>query len=268
MKYAPMTDAKQQPLVTLLTDFGVADAYVGIMRGVIHARCPGVRLADITHEIEQGNIHQGGYLLGTAWSYYPAGTVHCAVVDPGVGGDRRILAAEVDGHRFVAPDNGLLSDVFDQVKPTHVVNVESEDVMLKPVSHTFHGRDIFAPAAAALAAAAPLEKLGPATENWIHLPRLEPGASDGVLVGQVIHVDRFGNIITNLHAGDVPEVPRVRIAQHAIHGLQTSYGAVGEGKLLAIIGSTGRLEISANRAHAASLLGVEVGDAVRVDDES
>lgn len=256
------------PIVTLLTDFGTRDVYVGVIKGVILARCGGAQIVDLAHEVEQGNVHEGGYLLASAWRYFPAGTVHCAVIDPGVGGDRRILAAEVAGHYFVAPDNGLLTELFNDTAPTRVVSVENESLMIQPVSQTFHGRDIFAPAAAALAGGVTLDELGPRTESWLKLPRVEPIEQGSELVGQVVHIDRFGNIITNIRADDLPDEPRVRIARHAIHGLADSYQSVPRGELLAIIGSTGRLEISINQGDAASLLAARVGDAVHVLTES
>ncbi|MBI1370950.1 MAG: hypothetical protein GC162_20140 [Planctomycetes bacterium] len=257
------------PIITLLTDFGLSDVYVGIMKGVILTRCPAATIIDLTHDLPQGNIPQAGYLLAAAWRYYPAGTVHCAVVDPGVGTDRRIIAAEVDDQFFIAPDNGLLSNVFDEGEVKRVVSVENETLMLEPISQTFHGRDIFAPCAASIAAGLRLEALGPATDEWIHLPRIEPGLGPhGRRTGQVIHIDRFGNIITNLRAADVPRRPRLHIARHSIRGLQSSYAAVPHGELLAIIGSTGRIEISIHHGDAAAMLGVSVGDEVTIEREA
>lgn len=252
------------PIITLLTDFGTRDIYVGVVKGVILARCGATRIIDLSHEVGQGNVHEGGYLLASAWGYFPKATVHCVVIDPGVGGDRRILAAEVGGQYFVAPDNGVLTEVFNDTAPTRVVSVENQSLMIQPVSQTFHGRDIFAPAAAALASGAKLDDLGPTTQSWLKLPRVEPVEQDGEVIGQVVHIDRFGNIITNIRAEDLPNEPRVQIARHAIHGLAESYQSVPRGELLAIIGSTGRLEISINQGEAAGLLAASVGDPVHV----
>jgi len=253
------------PVITLLTDFGTRDAYVGVMKGVIASRCPAARVIDLTHDLAPGDVTAAGYLLSTAWRYFPQGTVHVAVVDPGVGSERAILAASLGGQYFIAPDNGLLSAVFDDHEPQRVVRVESESVRLAPVSQTFHGRDIFAPAGAALAGGAALGELGPAVEHWVSLPHLVPAEdARGALVGQIVHIDRFGNLITNIAADDVPAEATIEIGDRAIHGVRRSYASVSRGELLAIIGSAGRLEISVNRGDAAAMLRVECGTDVRV----
>lgn len=251
------------PLITLLTDFGLQDAYVGIMKGVILSRCPAARLVDISHLIVAGNVRSAGYLLGTSWRYFPAGAIHVCVVDPGVGSDRRILGAKVADHLFLAPDNGLLSEVFAQAKPTKVVSVENQELFVQPVSRTFHGRDIFSPAAAALAAGRKLEELGPAADRWIQLPALAPLVeANNTIMGRIVHIDRFGNLITNLTALEVGENSTIHAGGHVIHGVQGHYAAAERGQLLAVIGSTGRVEISINHGDAARQLGASVGDPV------
>ncbi len=255
-------------LLTLLTDFGTSDAYVSIMKGVILTRCPEAVIVDISHEVPPGNVHTAGHVLSDAWRFFPEGTVHTIVVDPGVGSDRRILAAEVAGHFFLAPDNGVLSGVFDQAVPERVVMVENEEFYLKPTSQTFHGRDIFAPVAAAIAGGLGGEgllKLGPPTDSWIHLPRANavtgPG---GAIAGEVTHVDRFGNIITNISGDDLPREMETSIGRHVIRGRQTSYVAGQSDEVIALIGSTGHLELSINHGSAAEFLGVTIGDQVGV----
>ena len=256
-------------IVTLLTDFGLRDAYVGVVKGVILSRAPAARLVDLTHHIEQGDIAAAGYLLSTAWPFFPVGSVHLTVVDPGVGSGRRILAANVAGHHFIAPDNGLLSEVFDQHEPQHVVSIENDSLSLKPVSTTFHGRDLLAPAAAAVANGMALDSLGPAVTSWFHLPRLSPDTHpDGSLTGQVIYIDRFGNLITNITARDLdpfdPDHLHIHLPGRAIRSLSPSYASVRPGEALALIGSSQRLEISVNRGDAAAELRATVGLAVQV----
>ena len=259
-----------QTIVTLLTDFGLDDVYTGVMKGVILSRCESARIVDLTHRIDQGDIPAAGYLLSTAWRYFPAGSVHVAVVDPGVGSGRRILAANVAGHHFIAPDNGLLSDVFDQHTPEMVVAVENSSLFLQPVSDTFHGRDIFAPVAAALAGGTALDELGPAVTSWMHLPRRSAEVMDGGGVrGEVIYVDRFGNLITNITAHDLEGFDagslRVKLgARQVITGLVSAYSKAAAGSPLASVGSSGRLEISVNRGNAAERLAAQIGMAVEV----
>ncbi|MHC4993722.1 MAG: SAM hydrolase/SAM-dependent halogenase family protein [Planctomycetota bacterium] len=252
-----------QAVITLLTDFGLTDVYVGAMKGVILSRCPGAVIVDLTHAVEPGNLHAAAHLLGVAWRHFPKGTVHTVVVDPGVGSDRRILAARLYGQIMLAPDNGVLSRVFEDCEPDIVVSVENEAMFLQPVSNTFHGRDIFAPVAAALAGGAPLDQLGPTVDRWVHLPRLDPRRlDDGRLEGQVVHIDSFGNLITNFESTDVPATPCVSIQGVEIAGLCTSYAEVDTGQALAIIGSGGRLEISINEGHAADRFNANVGTPV------
>ena len=263
------TQAPCPPLITLLTDFGLEDAYVGIMKGVILTRCPTANIVDLTHHVAPGDIPAASYLLGAAHPYFPYGTIHTVVIDPGVGTDRRVLAAEAGGRLFVAPDNGVLSDVFDADAPVRVVSVENESLFLRPMSHTFHGRDLFAPVAAALAQGMPLDELGPRADARIHLPRIEPRRDDaGALLGEVIYIDRFGNLITNIRADDLPPAPFIELGRHAIRGVQTSYAAAEDGRPLAIVGSTGRLEISINHGHAAETLNAGIGATVRVEAEN
>jgi S-adenosylmethionine hydrolase len=254
------------PTITLTTDFGLADAYVGVMKGVILSRCPAARLVDLTHGIAPGRIASAAYVLSTAWRYFPDQSVHLAVVDPGVGTSRRIIAAQIGTHRFVAPDNGLLSLVLDEAgdEDRRVVHVTREDLNVVPTSRTFHGRDIFAPIAAALACGVPLHELGNPVAGWIRLPSSEPIERDGGVNGEVIHIDRFGNLITNIGSELVSEGDAIEVAGRRIEGLAGSYGSVEPGELLALIGSTGRLEISVNGGDAAAELAADLGTRVEV----
>lgn len=257
------------PVITLLTDFGTVDPYVGVCKGVVLTRCPAARIVDLVHDVQPGDVRTAGHLLAAAWQYFPAGTVHAVVVDPGVGTGRRILAAEFDGptgsQRMVAPDNGLLSAVFDATAPTRVVSVENESHFLHPVSATFHGRDVFAPVAAALADGIDLGELGPDTDSWIHLPRTQPTREpDDSIVGEVVYVDRFGNLVTSLTADHVETSSTLVVAQRTVRGIERTYGSVDTGSLVALIGSTGRVEISVNGGSAAGMLGVRIGAPVTV----
>lgn len=260
------------PVISLLTDFGTSDPYVGICKGVVLTRCPAARIVDLTHDVDPGDVRTAGRLLAGAWRYFPAGTVHTAIVDPGVGTGRRILVAQIDGpngpQRIVAPDNGLLSAVFDETEPARVVCADDESLWLRPTSATFHGRDIFAPLGAALAAGADMGELGPETDSWIHLPCTQPTRDDdGAIVGEVVYIDRFGNLVTNLSADHIAASSSITVARHSVGGIERTYGSVDSGALVALIGSTGRVEVSVNGGNAAGLLGVDVGAPVVVRDD-
>ncbi|MCI0370300.1 MAG: SAM-dependent chlorinase/fluorinase [candidate division NC10 bacterium] len=257
-----------RPIITLLTDFGTADAFVGVMKGVILGIAPQARLVDLTHEVPPQAVAVAAFLLETAWREFPPGTIHLVVVDPGVGSNRRPLAAEGPRARFVAPDNGVLSPILQAGGATVLHALTRPEFFRQPVSRTFHGRDVFAPVAAHLANGVALAALGPPVTNPVRLdlPRPEPLPGGGA-AGQVLHVDRFGNLITNL-----PEalfaaergVPVVTVAGHRIQGLADSYAAVPTGRPGAIVGSTGTLEVFLPGGSAAAALGVRRGAAVTV----
>ena len=244
-------------LVTLLTDFGNADGYVAEMKGVLLARCPGVVLVDVTHAVAPGDVAAGAYLLGRTWRAVPEGTVHLAVVDPGVGSARRLLAAEAGGHRFVAPDNGLLSRALDG-RPARAVAL----TVPPGASPTFHGRDVLAPAAAQLAAGAPLVDIGAGVRDPVLLPkpRLERRGAD--LVGEVVHVDRFGTLVTSLPADGVDLGGTVRVAGRGVP-LQTTFADVASGALVAFVGSGGTVEIAVRDGRADAVTGTGRGAEVR-----
>lgn len=252
-------------VITLLTDFDTVDPFVGVMKGVIYQRCPQAHIVDLTHEIEPQNLRQAGYALADSWRYFPPGTFHVAVVDPGVGTDRAVIAAEVDGQTFIAPDNGLLTAVFEQCPPQVVRTVNNGAIFLKPLSRTFHGRDIFAPTAAALAAGMNFADVGPIADEWVSLDLPTASVRDnGMVHGAVIHVDRFGNLITNITGTSLPLMPRFTVNGHGIVGLARSYAGVAAGEPLAIIGSTGRVEIAVNGGSAAAALSAGVDTPVTV----
>lgn len=271
---------KRSGIVTLTTDFGLADPYVGVLKGVIWSIYPQARIADLTHQILPQAILQGAFLLAEACPYFPPGTVHLAVVDPGVGTERAAIALETPWALFVAPDNGLLSCVWENLSAeeraaSRLVELSEPRYWRSPEAGfqpapTFHGRDIFAPAAAYLASGLPLEALGRPREGLVLLEgRRGVREEDGSLVGQIVHIDRFGNACTNIRADLVEELTRqgeVEIVFGTCHltGLRRTYAEGQPGRPLALIGSHGRLEIALREDSAASRLGLRIGDVVRV----
>ncbi len=251
-------------VVSLLTDFGHEDAYVGIVKGAILGVNPAATLVDLTHGIPAGDLVRAAYSLEAAWGYFPPGTVHLVVVDPGVGSDRRIVAVAAGGHLFLAPDNGVLTPVLADNAGARAVSVENRRFFLSPVSRTFHGRDIFAPVAGHLSGGVALDALGPgiALDTLVRLPLPEPEAAEGGgISGVVVTADRFGNLITNIRRRDLAgEIGCVRIGGRTIHGISDTYAAVSPGQLLALFGSTQRLEVSVNGGSARETLGGGAGD--------
>jgi S-adenosylmethionine hydrolase len=261
-----------EPVITLLTDFGTRDAYVGAMKGVILSICPGARVVDITHEVAPQDIVEGAWTLAAAARHFPSGTVHVAVVDPGVGGARRAVAVRAGRWRFVGPDNGVLSwAVAAACAPGALRAVELNDARWfgEDVSRTFHGRDIFAPVAAHLAAGARMEDLGPPVRDLTALPVPAPVATGDELAGEVVHIDRFGNAITNI---DRPAFDAWRQGREAevsaggrvVGSLRGTYAEAQPGEALALFESTGRLEIAVREGSAAQALGLARGAQVRV----
>lgn len=262
-------------VITLLTDFGLEDAYVGIVKGVILSVNPSVTIVDISHQINPRDLVRAAYLIESSYSYFAPGTVHVAVVDPGVGSDRSIVGVEVKGHRFLAPDNGVLTAVLAKGPADRVVRVENRSLFLKSVSTTFHGRDIFAPVAAHWSMGLDLGALGPTVDSraLVRLSLPQPvAAGDMEMIGRVITSDRFGNLITNIREQDLilfmetfdTSGLTVQIGGRTIHGLSVCYASVAFGKPLALIGSTGRLEISVNGGSALHYFGAEPGQEVSI----
>ena len=253
-------------VITLLTDFGTTDAYVGIVKGILLARAPYARLVDLVHAAESGSLYAAAYLLAAAYAYFPPGTVHLVLTDPGSAPDRRIIAAAVEGQYVVAPDNGVAAPLLDEHPPTALVAVQNAPFLLETRRHTFHSRFIYAPAAAALATGVRLEELGPTLSQWTQLPRaLAAPEPDGSIAGEVVHIDRFGNLVTNIHGSQLPGHPRITVGSTVIDRVSDTYGDVEVGGVLAIVGSTGKLEISINRGSAAKKLFVSRTDPVRID---
>ena len=245
------------PVITLLTDFGTSDSYVAEVKGVLLTRAPGAVLVDVSHDVTAGDILSAQYLLARTWHRFPAGTIHFAVVDPGVGSPRRALAARQAGHGFVAPDNGVLTPVLAGAQ---VVSLP----IPADAAPTFHGRDVFAPAAAALATGTALDTLGAPVSDPLRRPGPEPQERDGTLVGVVVHVDRFGTLITNLPADRMPATAHVEIGGRDAGPLRRTFADVPTGRLLALSGSGGTVEVAVRDGSAARTLGAAAGTVVRV----
>jgi S-adenosylmethionine hydrolase len=258
-------------VITFTSDFGTQDWFVAVVHGVLYGICPNAHIVDLTHDIPPGHIARAAFVLQAAAPDFPPGTVHLAVVDPGVGTARRALAVAARGQLFVGPDNGLLDWALrDAAARAHAVT--EERWFRHPVSRTFHARDIFAPVAAHLACDAGLERLGPQVRDAVRLDHAVPAVKTDDIVGSVMYVDRFGNALTNIEAADLarafPGVPEsaleVRVLRAAIRGFSRAYGEHPVGSVVAILGSSGRLEIAQVGGDCATRLGVGEGDRVVV----
>jgi S-adenosyl-L-methionine hydrolase (adenosine-forming) len=252
------------PIITLLTDFGTQDAYVGCMKGVILGLNPEVTLVDLTHDLPPQDVVAGALVLAAAAPYFPAGAIHLAVVDPGVGSRRRALAGRCRGQFWVGPDNGLFHLVFKGSPDLQIVSLENPAYFLPQVSATFHGRDILAPAAAYLSLGADLSRFGPGVTDPVPLDLFEPIYGPDLVRGEIIYVDRFGNLVSNLAATDLKDWLGdrkfcLRAGPLSLHSLARTYTDVAPGEFLALEGSHGYLEIACAMANAARRLGAGVG---------
>lgn len=256
-------------LITLTTDFGVSSPYVAAMKGSLLSICRNVELIDITHAIPPQDVRQAAVVLADVTPVFPRGTLHVAVIDPGVGTERRIVYAEIGDQRYLAPDNGLLSYLTHRVQPHLIVEVTNRSYWREAVSNTFHGRDIFAPVAGHLASGLAPDDLGSVTNQLVDLDWPEPQYLPDQALGEVLYIDSFGNIITNLSLEELfPATDRADLVVscngHDIAGLQTTYGQRRSEELIALGDSQGRLEIARVNGNAAALLAAKAGDAVRV----
>ncbi|MEQ9619259.1 MAG: SAM-dependent chlorinase/fluorinase [Deltaproteobacteria bacterium] len=242
-------------IITLTTDFGLKDHYAGAMKGVILGINPGAVITDITHGIEKFNIIEAAFKLRSFYSYFPKGTVHVVVVDPGVGGPRKPIAVEAHGYYFVGPDNGVFSLIPALKDECKAVEITNRSYMLEAVSSTFHGRDIFAPAAAHLGLGVGIDELGEGVSSPEALDIPEPEVRSGEIQGVVIYEDSFGNLVTNIPAEMIKADSIVYVDQVRIEGIVSSYGEAGKGELLAITGSSELLEISVNQGSASKMIG-------------
>ncbi|PJF44146.1 MAG: hypothetical protein CUN55_05500 [Phototrophicales bacterium] len=270
------------PIIALLTDFGIQDSYVGVMKAVIWSICPTAQILDLTHHIPPQNVKRAAYVLMTALDYLPPQTIVVVVVDPGVGSTRRPVAVKLRHCTLIAPDNGVLSYVTHQHPVQKIVQLQQ--YILQDVSNTFHGRDIFSPAAAHLARGVSFDELGPPVERLEQLPMPSLQIHADYIEGEVIDIDRFGNVITSIgrltwNTDDLlvleprflpppvqkmriqPERCKVMIGEHTFN-LSVTYSGVSIGQPLALINSAGQLEVAVNNGNAAATFGFAVGDAV------
>ena len=250
-------------IITLTTDFGSSDHFAGTMKGVILSIHPAAEIVDITHEIRPFEIQDGAFTLAQAYRFFPKKSIHVVVVDPGVGSTRRPLLAEMAGQYFIAPDNGVLSMVFSHelAKVRHITN---DRYFLKPLSRTFHGRDVFAPVAAHLAAGVAPAGFGPRIQDHLRLTFDQPNrVNKTTWTGCVLKIDRFGNILTNLHIDQFPQLKthafELRLGLQKIKRLALTFTDCEPGELCALVGSSGYLEVATNQGSAAQLLGCGPG---------
>ena len=260
-----------RPVITLTTDFGTNDHFVGAMKGVIVDIVPDVQIVDISHAVQAFDVLDGALAISQAYSYFPNGTIHMVVVDPGVGTARRPILASSDGYHFVAPDNGVLSMVYAKEERIHVRHITSEHYFRQPVSNTFHARDVFAPVAAYLAKMVDSHKFGDEIEDYVRFAAPRPkAAGENRLRAVVLKVDRFGNLITNVTPEDVPALFaesatfKIAVGSREITDIRKTFAEGGPGEVFGILGSMGYLEIVSNRAAAAQITGAGKGAEVSI----
>jgi S-adenosyl-L-methionine hydrolase (adenosine-forming) len=260
------------PTITLTTDFGLQDHFVGTMKGVILQQVPDAQIIDISHAVQPFDVFDGALTIAQAYSYFPSGTIHVVIVDPGVGTARRPIVVSTETYRFVAPDNGVLSMVYAREERLRAFHVTEEHYFLQPVSNTFHGRDIFAPIASFLAKGVDSTKMGDEVTDFVRFsaPKPKP-VNSHTLRGVVLKVDRFGNLITNITPQDVPtlfsaQAPafKIIIGQREISELKSAYAGGAPGEVFGIVGSMGYLEIAANRGSASKILEAVKGTDVNI----
>jgi S-adenosylmethionine hydrolase len=258
------------PIVTLTTDFGEGSRYVGAMKGVLLSINPALNIVDISHSVPPQDVRRGAMTLLESTRYFPSGTIHVAVVDPGVGTERRVLYAEIEGHRYVLPDNGLLTCLAEQAKPTTMRVVNNSELWLDCVSRTFHGRDIMAPIAARLSLGHDPAEVGPLCTEFVRIPLPQARRVGQRIEGEVTEVDSFGNLITNIRDDMLADVPRdekvrIRCDEHETVGIFNAYGDQPPMTLIALVGSGGKLELAIVDDSAKMMLGVGVGTPVVVE---
>jgi S-adenosylmethionine hydrolase len=253
------------PIITLTTDFGTQDWFVGAMKGVIATISLKTTVVDISHAIASGDIRAGAFALAASYKYFPRGTVHVAIVDPGVGSNRTAIAIQTERYFFVAPDNGVLSYAIRGEKIKAIRALQNKAYFLEPVSQTFHGRDVFAPVAAHLAQGAPLAKFGPPVTTFVRLDWPEPKVDRNSIKGEVIYIDKFGNVITNIFAASLRGKHfEIFKGRNRLCALATHYQAVPAGRAVSVPGSSGYLEIAVNGGNASASLDLKLGDRVDI----
>jgi S-adenosyl-L-methionine hydrolase (adenosine-forming) len=257
------------PFITLTTDFGRDSSYVAAMKGVILSINPAAVIVDISHAVAPQSITEGAFVLGESTRWFPRDSIHVAVVDPGVGTDRKIVYARIDDQQYVCPDNGLLSYVCRHRRPEHAIELTNRSLFLAEVSNTFHGRDIMAPVAAQLSLGLPPEQLGPKLETLKLFEWPQPQRRDNSEVGRILYADSFGNLISNVSREDLPgEIEdscfRVETAQHQLDGIAKTYCQSSPGTVVALFGSSGLLELAVVQGNAAARLQIPIGESLIV----
>jgi len=257
-------------LITLTTDFGHKDPFAGIMKGVILGINPNARIVDLSHSIPAQDLTAGALVLSGSATFFPEGTIHVAVVDPGVGSERRTLAIESAGQFFVGPDNGIFTLALKGKEIGELVELSNDYYHIKPTSKTFHGRDIFAPVAAHLSLGVPVQKLGNTVKDYYRLDWPETIKAEGVIQGKVVYIDSFGNLITNIYEHDLKTFPSediiVTLGDLRIHGITPSYVHSEKGGYIALINSWGLLEVSLFKRNAQLSCGAKIGEKVYIRD--
>lgn len=258
---------KSSGIITLTTDFGLSDPYVAMMKGVILSINPSAVLVDVTHQIGTGAVSQAALLIRETFSYFPEGTVHLAVIDPGVGSHRKLIALEADAHAFVGPDNGLFWPLFRDVIGVKAVHLTQTRYFLPGITQTFHGREILAPVAAHLSLGLSPESLGPSIGEIEKLKLSQPYVDEGVLYGEIIRVDHFGNLVTNIPARELMAflesgLPRIEAGNLVVRKLSRIYADAEKGEPVALINSSNLLEIAVNLGRASEYMGSKNGEIV------
>jgi S-adenosylmethionine hydrolase len=255
-------------IITLTTDFGYQDPFVGIMKGVIASINPKARVIDITHGIPPQDILAGALTLRHSVIYFPPGTIHVAVVDPGVGSARRPLLIECAGNYFIGPDNGVLSLALENARPTHIVHLSNPTYHLQPTSTTFHGRDIFAPASAHLSLGIPVSAFGEPLDSITRMSIPKIVRKNRSLEGEIVYIDKFGNLFTNIGehdlSGQPPETVDIVSGSVCVRGLSQNYATVQEGEFVAVLNSWGLLEIAVYKGSAHHRMRAKIGDKVEI----
>jgi len=262
----------RRPIVTLTTDFGTQDHFIGTMKGVILENVPEVQFVDISHSVQAFDVFDGALTIAQAYSYFPSGTVHLVVVDPGVGSERRPIAVSTEKYTFVGPDNGVFSMIYDREARLSVRHITAEHYFLQPVSNTFHGRDIFAPIASYLAKGVDLDRMGEEVTDFVRFAAPRPKAVDEhTLRGVVLKVDRFGNLITNITPQDAPMLfqaepsPfKIIVGSKEIGQVHSAYAQGVPGQVFGLLGSMGYLEIATNRGAASKITEAGKGSEVKI----
>jgi S-adenosylmethionine hydrolase len=257
-------------VLTLTTDFGTEDGNVGVMKGIIWGIAPGLQIADLSHQVAPQNIRQAAFILARQVFYFPAGTVHIVVVDPGVGTARRPIAARIGDQFFVGPDNGVFSPLYLRAEkegwPLEIVHTNRPEFWRDEISQVFHGRDIFSPVGAHLASGVQLSHLGESIQNPVRIAWVKPQRQENTLIGEVIHIDHFGNMFVNITAEDLAglEVIAVQLGDYRLSGMSRTFGEKAPGELIALYSSTNELLVAQVNGNAAKTMHSNVGDHVEV----